>query len=131
MLTDITSSSGSTDTKNGYKEFCKSMYESGITPDMLSQKKREIFDIFKPQNIAPTSQGGDNIIEGHGQLLVVGDFTGIDTSSIAGSQIDESIVEDQSRFPSSAEASPIPTDRNTLPKWKWKLDWNRFWLGWF
>ena len=119
LLTDITSLPGNI---KGYKEFCKSMYQSGITPDMLSQKKREILDIFKLQNTAPTSQGGDNIIEDHGQSLVVDDCSGTETSSIAGSQIDDSIVENQSRFPSSAEASPISTDRNTPPKCKRQID---------
>ena len=48
---------GSINTKRGYKEFCKSLYQSGITPTMLSQNQKGIFKICDPQN---TVTGGIN-----------------------------------------------------------------------
>ena len=48
-LDSITSFAGSINTKKGYKEFCKSLYNIGITPEMINQKKKEILNIFKPQ----------------------------------------------------------------------------------
>ena len=73
-LHSVISLPGSVNTKRGYQEFCKSLYEIGITPDMISQKKREILNIWKPQNTATGSEMDDNTIEDQSQSLAVSDF---------------------------------------------------------
>ena len=78
-LKSITSLPGSINTKRGYREFCQSLYQIGVTPEMIGQKKREILSIFRPQNSASGCEvGGDSVtVEGQSQFPVVG---GADTS---------------------------------------------------
>ena len=65
---------GSINTKRGYKEFCKSLYQTGITPEMISQKKKEIIRIFKSQDAAASVQGDGSTFQDQTQLPVVSQF---------------------------------------------------------
>ena len=70
-IDSITSFAGSINTKKAYKSFCKDLYQIGVTPEMISQKKREILNIFKPQN---TVISDGNNIPHQSQLSAVSDF---------------------------------------------------------
>ena len=101
-LDSITSFTGSINTKKAYKKFCKSLYQIGVTPELLSLKEREIFNIFEPQSTSPNSQICDNTTEDQSQLQE-GDY-------------------------SCADALPPSIDENILTDDK--PNWNRSMFGW-
>ena len=72
-LDSITSFAGSINTKKAYKKFCKSLFQTGVTAEMISQKEGEILKIFKPENTATSSQVDDHTIEDKSQLPPVSD----------------------------------------------------------
>ena len=76
-LNSITSLPGSINTKKGYKEFCKSLYQIGVTPDMISQKKQEILNIFESRETATGSQIGNSTVENQSQLPTLSNFSGV------------------------------------------------------
>ena len=81
----LVSLAGSINTKKVYRNFCKGLFESGVTADMIKGKEKEIHNMFKPPNATTTS-----------------------------SQIDVSTNPDQSQLPegsnsSDSETSPLPT----------------------
>ena len=73
-IDSITSFAGSINTKKAYKKFCKGLYQVGVTSEMISEKEKEIFDIFKSQDIATTSWIDNSAIENQSQSLVVSGF---------------------------------------------------------
>ena len=79
-LDSITSFAGNIGTKEAYKKFCKSLYQIGVTADVVNQKETEILSIFESQNTATTGQGNDSSIENQSPLPVVGEFPGVETS---------------------------------------------------
>ena len=97
----IVSFAGSINTKKVYKKFCKDLFEIGVTADMISQKGKEIQDIFKPQH------------------------------PDASNQTDDSTIVDQSQLPeisssSDAETLPTPTiSTETVPKSRSRFGWVR------
>ena len=62
-LKTIASFTGSTNTKEAYKEFFRDLSKIGVAADMINRKKRQILDILKPQNTADRSQVSDISIE--------------------------------------------------------------------
>ena len=103
LFNSIVSFDGSINTKSGYKKFCSSLYEMGVTAEILRLKKREILNIFKPQNTATSSQTDDSTIKDQSQFPAIGDCPCAETSSIL---IDRNI---------STENKP---------------NWNQFRFGW-
>ena len=93
-IDSITSFAGSINIKKAYKKFCKDLFQIGITADMISQKEKEISDLFKAQNTAASSQIDDSPIEDQSQLLGAGS-----SNTEGGSQIDGSPTECQSQSP--------------------------------
>ena len=84
-LDSITSFAGSINTKKAYKKFCKSLYQIGVTAEMISRKEREILNIFQPQCTATSSQIDDRTTS----QLLVGEETSpisIDRSILAGNK---------------------------------------------
>ena len=74
-IESITSFAGSVNTKKAYKRFCKNLFQIGVTSEMISQKEKEILDIFNTQSVATSSQISDSgDIADQSQLLVVSDF---------------------------------------------------------
>ena len=73
-IDSITSFAGSINTKKAYKKFCKGLYQVRVTSEMISEKEKEIFDIFKSQDIATTSGIDNSAIENQSQSLVVSGF---------------------------------------------------------
>lgn len=67
-LDSITSFAGSINTREGYKEFCKGLYQIGITPEMMNQRKAEILNIFNSENTGHTD---DSTIEDQSQFPAV------------------------------------------------------------
>ena len=78
----ITSSPRSMNTKKAYKKFCNSLYEIGVTIDMIRQKKKEVLGILRPQETATGSQVGDSTINDRARVPAVGDFSGAETRNI-------------------------------------------------
>ena len=56
----VVSFAGSLNTKKAYKKFCKGLLNIGVTAEMISQKEKEIQDIFKPQHPAASNQTDDS-----------------------------------------------------------------------
>ena len=106
----VVSFAGSINTKKAYKKFCKGLFNIGVTADMISQKEKEIQDIFKTQHSAASNQMGDtsstsvdpNPAAPHPQLLQV-------------------------RNPSDAEASPMISSMSTEnePSFRSRFGWVR------
>ena len=69
-LHSVTSFAASINTKKAYKEFCKSLYQIGVSGEMINQKRRDVLNIFKPQDRATSSQTGDGAIGGQDELPV-------------------------------------------------------------
>ena len=46
---------GSINTKNVYRNFCKGLFESGVTAEMIKSKEKEIHNMFKPPNATTSS----------------------------------------------------------------------------
>ena len=51
-IDSITSFAGSVNTKKAYKNFCKKLFQSGVTAEIINQKEKEILDILKVQDAA-------------------------------------------------------------------------------
>ena len=86
----IISFAGSINTKKVYKKFCKGLFDSGVTAEMITQNEGEIRKMLHSQN----------------------------TATATSSQLDLSTIADQSQVPevgnpcdanSTAETAPIPT----------------------
>ena len=110
----LVSLAGSINTKKVYGNFCKGLFESGITADMIKGKEKEIHSMFKPPDATTSSQ-----VE-------------------ASSQINVSTNADQSQLPegsnsSDSETSPLPTistesNQNQL-RFPWVLPPMDFFVG--
>ena len=81
-LESISSFAGSVNTKQAYKNFCKSLYRIGVTAELISQKEREILNIFKPHKTAVSGQTDDRNFTGQRQLPTVSDFSGVEIRPI-------------------------------------------------
>lgn len=68
-VTSIASFTNNANTRKAYKQFCKNLYEIGVTEDMIHEKEKEILDILRSQNMIPSNQISDSIIEDQGELL--------------------------------------------------------------
>ena len=75
----ITSFAGSANTNKAYKEFCQNLFQIGVTADMVRQKKSEILNIFKPQNIAISRQIDDSNIVNEGHIPPVSSYSSVET----------------------------------------------------
>ena len=65
--TSITSFAGSINTKKAYKRFCKNLFQTGVTSEMITQKEGEILNMLnQPQDTASSSSSA--------QLLTVSCF---------------------------------------------------------
>ena len=81
-LNSITPSTGSINTKKAYKEFCKSLYEIGVTAEMVRRKKREILLLFKPHD-TNSSQTGEGTVKDRDQSVGTGACSSAETPSIS------------------------------------------------
>lgn len=70
-INSVTSFAGSINTRKAFKEFCKDLYNIGVTAEVIRQKKEDILNIFKSQDTAIASQIHDGNIAG--QLPQVSD----------------------------------------------------------
>ena len=52
----LASYAGSINTKKVYRNFCKGLFESGVTAEMIKSKEKEIHNMFKPQNATTSGQ---------------------------------------------------------------------------
>ena len=52
----LVSLAGSINTKKVYRNFCKGLFESGVTAEMIKSKEKEIHNMFKPQNATTSGQ---------------------------------------------------------------------------
>ena len=84
----LVSLAGSINTKKVYRNFCKGLFDTGVTAEMIKSKEKEIHNMLKPPDSATSSQ--------------------IDGSSNA----------DQIQLPESGtpdlETSPLPSNQNRL-----------------
>ena len=55
-LVSLVSLAGSINTKKVYRNFCKGLFESGVTAEMIKGKEKEIHNMFKPPNATTSSQ---------------------------------------------------------------------------
>ena len=55
-IDSVASFAGSVNTKKSFKRLCKDLYDIGVTAEVISQKKEEILNIFKPQNTISDGQ---------------------------------------------------------------------------
>ena len=68
----ITSFAGSIRTKMAYKQFCKNLFQMGVTSDMIAQKEEDILNMLnQPQDIATGPRDGGNGSGNSAQLLTV------------------------------------------------------------
>ena len=93
----LVSLAGSINTKKVYRNFCKGLFESGVTAEMIKSKENEIHSMFKPPDATTSSH-----IEASSQIEV-------------SSQINVSTNAGQSQLPEGGNSSdsetlaPIPT----------------------
>ena len=97
----VVSFAGSINTKRAYKKFCKGLFNIGVTAEMISQKEKEIQDMFKSQNPGPSNQMDDSTSAdpnptAHPQLPEVGNSSDAETSLISTMPIEN--LTTQSRF---------------------------------
>ena len=52
----LVSLAGSINTKKVYRNFCKGLFDSGVTAEMIKSKEKEIHKMFKPRNATTSSQ---------------------------------------------------------------------------
>ena len=76
----IVSFAGSINTKKAFKEFCKGLFEIGVTADIIRQKEKEIQDLLKP---ATSNQTDDSAFVDSSQLPDVGTSSGAEISPIS------------------------------------------------
>ena len=57
-----------TDTRKAYKQFCRKLYEIGITEDTIHQKGDEVLEILRSHSMVTNSQVGGSDIGGRPQL---------------------------------------------------------------
>ena len=65
----LISFAGSINTKKVYKNFCKGLFESGVTAEMIKSKEEEIHNLFQPPNATTSSQIDVNTNTDQSQLL--------------------------------------------------------------
>ena len=72
----ITSFAGSINTKMTYKRFCRSLFQAGVTSEMIAQKEEEIINIFNQTQDTATGDERNNSsnITNQSQLLPVSYF---------------------------------------------------------
>ena len=69
----LTSLPGSINTKKAYKQFCRNLFQMGVTSDIITQKERDILNMLnQPQDTA--TSGGGNGSGNSAQLLTVSYF---------------------------------------------------------
>lgn len=71
-VTSIASFAENTNTREAYKQFCKNLYQIGVTEDMIRQKEQEILEILKSQTKVASTQLSSNSIGDQAQLLGAG-----------------------------------------------------------
>ena len=77
----IVSFAGSVNTKKAYKKFCKGLFDIGVTADMISQKEKEIQEMFQPQHPTTTSNHtNDGTFMDQSQLPAAGSSSGTEAS---------------------------------------------------
>ena len=67
-IDSVTSFAASINTKKAFKRFCKNLYQSGVTAEIISQKESEILKILNSQSTASNIQGDDSNIADQNQL---------------------------------------------------------------
>ena len=63
-VTTIASFAASTNARDAYKQFCRNLYQIGVTEDELRQKENEILEILRPQSILTSTQTGNSGVQG-------------------------------------------------------------------
>ena len=71
-VTSIVSFTENINTREAYKQFCRNLYQIGVTEDMIRLKEKEILKILRPENMAASSQISSGNIGGQRQLLGTG-----------------------------------------------------------
>lgn len=73
-VNSIASFAENVNTRKAYKQFCRNLYQVGVTENMIRQKEKEILEIFRTKSIVASSQTGDSNIGNQGQSLAAGLF---------------------------------------------------------
>lgn len=55
--------------RNAFDQFCKRLYEIGVTEDTIREKENEILEILRPKNMVAGSLIEDSNMKDQGQLL--------------------------------------------------------------
>ena len=72
-VTSIASFAANTNTETAYEQFCKDLYQIGVTEDMVRRKKDIILEILGSQSIVASSQiGGSNARDQNQVLGILG-----------------------------------------------------------
>ena len=108
----IVSFAGSANTKKAYKRFCKGLFNIGVTAEMISQKEKEIQDIFKPQNPATSNQTDDTTFVDPSQLLEVRNSSDQIQSPEVGSSSEVESSSDAETSPMSPMSTENPRPRS-------------------
>ena len=108
----IVSFAGSANTKKAYKKFCKGLFNIGVTAEMISQKEKEIQDIFKPQNLATSSQMDDSTFVDLSQLLEVRNSSDRNQLPEVGSSSEVESTSDAETSQMSAMSTETPRPRS-------------------
>ena len=77
----LVSLAGSINTKKVYRNFCKGLFESGVTAEMIKSKEKEIHNMFKPLNATTTSSQID-VSTNADQLPESGNYSDSETSPL-------------------------------------------------
>lgn len=70
-IDSITSFAQSVNTKKAYKKFCKRLFQSGVTAEMINEKESEILSIFNAQNTGISGNIDDSSTEDQSQFPTV------------------------------------------------------------
>ena len=117
----IVSFAGSINTKKAYKKFCKGLLNIGVTADMITQKEREIQDMFKPRGPASSNQIDDSPVVDPNQLP--------EASSSNSNQLPEvrnpSNLNKLPEVGNSSDAVTLPTISTESPRSRSRFGWAR------
>ena len=79
----LISFAGSINTKTVYRNFCKGLFECGVTAEMIKGKEEEIHDMFKPRDATTSSQIEVSTNAGPSQLPEGGNSSDSETLALA------------------------------------------------
>ena len=79
----LISFAGSINTKKVYRNFCKGLFESGVTAEMIKGKEKEIHNMFKPPDATTSSQIDVSTNADQSQLPEGGNSSDSETSPLS------------------------------------------------